>query len=620
MNSINMWGSFGAELKRIGESFVGGKKGMPFPNPQDLKDLGIRRLYLPLFWEEIAPKDLDRCDWTETQSYLEELAQNDIEIMVGFLNHGSGPFYTSLIDPDFPEKFSIFARNFINRFPWVNHFLLINDMQLTAERSCLEGQYYPHLKDHLFYLKALLNQCKATILAQQEIRRVNPKASFILSESVEEHYSTEALNHERDFWNDKRWLAYDLILGKVNSSHPLHAYILSKGIREDELSWFQEHQQVPQTLGLNFHQERHRFFDHELSLYPQSVLKTNSHETYANLNAMEVGSIQVATIEETMKDMWNRYQTPLAVIESSPLFSMGRENEMRWLQQIWDKALSLKEMGLPIDAITSAMATTKTNSFLRSLTNPSLPRPAVIQSEGIWETPRRMKWRIPEKEFSKLYHRSQTRPILITGGETIWGEALAKACGERNIAYRILKKREMDLTDRDSVEHALDVYKPWAVINAAGSLLIDGAESSSPRHASWVKPLVRAARDRRIALLHFSTTDSFLSHFIAPINVYKSAKAENETEVMSLYQDSLIIRTHSYGTFVSPTRVPDFVNECLNLLIDGEKGIVHLAPEGKNFIPQKIAWTKNSLKDEILSRLPGIDKVLTGYLQLEMNP
>jgi dTDP-4-dehydrorhamnose reductase len=101
------------------------------------------------------------------------------------------------------------------------------------------------------------------------------------------------------------------------------------------------------------------------------------------------------------------------------------------------------------------------------------------------------------------------------------------------------------------------------------------------------------------------------SHQVAPLNVYGQSKAIAEQQVLSAHLTSLVIRTSAFfspwddynfltialrtlvagQTFtaaadavVSPTYVPDLVNTTLDLLIDGESGLWHLANAGA------IAW------------------------------
>jgi dTDP-4-dehydrorhamnose reductase len=92
-----------------------------------------------------------------------------------------------------------------------------------------------------------------------------------------------------------------------------------------------------------------------------------------------------------------------------------------------------------------------------------------------------------------------------------------------------------------------------------------------------------------------------------PLNVYGASKAEAERRVLDLIDDALVIRTSAFfgpwdeynflaclfraldagepfaaadDTTVSPTYVPDLVHSTLDLLIDGERGIWHLANAG----------------------------------------
>jgi dTDP-4-dehydrorhamnose reductase len=98
---------------------------------------------------------------------------------------------------------------------------------------------------------------------------------------------------------------------------------------------------------------------------------------------------------------------------------------------------------------------------------------------------------------------------------------------------------------------------------------------------------------------------------VAPLNVYGHSKAQAEQRVLHHHPDSLVIRTSAFfgpwdehnfltialrtlqagqpflaaeDTIVSPTYVPDLVHASLDLLIDGECGIWHLANPGA------IAW------------------------------
>jgi dTDP-4-dehydrorhamnose reductase len=95
---------------------------------------------------------------------------------------------------------------------------------------------------------------------------------------------------------------------------------------------------------------------------------------------------------------------------------------------------------------------------------------------------------------------------------------------------------------------------------------------------------------------------------VEPLGVYGASKAEAEQQLLALRQPPLVVRTSAFfgpwdahnfltttletlsaggrvdapdDTVVSPTYVPDLVNAVLDLTIDGERGIWHLANPGE---------------------------------------
>jgi dTDP-4-dehydrorhamnose reductase len=178
----------------------------------------------------------------------------------------------------------------------------------------------------------------------------------------------------------------------------------------------------------------------------------------------------------------------------------------------------------------------------------------------------------------------------------------------------------MDIADRPSVEAALDQIQPWAVINTAGYVRVDDAERDRDlcrrENVDGPRILAEACATRGCGLVTFSSdlvfdgrkrapyeeTDS-----TSPINVYGRTKADAEARVLEALDRALVIRTsaffgpwdeHNFVTIalrrlaageamqalcdveVSPTYVPDLVHATLDLLIDGESGIWHLANAG----------------------------------------
>jgi dTDP-4-dehydrorhamnose reductase len=212
------------------------------------------------------------------------------------------------------------------------------------------------------------------------------------------------------------------------------------------------------------------------------------------------------------------------------------------------------------------------------------------------------------------------RPILIVGGTGTLGTAFARSCDSRGLPYVALSRKDLDITDPARVRAAMRQFTPWAVVNAAGYVRVDQAESDRDacRRVNVVGAAVLAAlcRMHGSRLLTFSSDLVFdgaatrpyvESDGIAPQNVYGRTKAQAERRVSALDPDTLIVRTsaffgpwdqHNFLTLtlaaleagqtvrapsdltVSPTYVPDLVSGSLDLLIDGAVGIWHVANAG----------------------------------------
>ncbi|WP_034257015.1 family 1 glycosylhydrolase [Adhaeribacter aquaticus] len=226
---------------------------------------------------------------------------------------------------------------------------------------------------------------------------------------------------------------------------------------------------------------------------------------------------------------------------------------------------------------------------------------------------------LTEQEVHHL--ENTTQPILITGATGTLGSAFARICSDRHIPYRLLGRKQMNITDPFSIERAINYYNPWAVINAAGYVKVDDAEDD-PENCHLVNThgallLAAACQKRGVQYLTFSSDLVFdglkqqpytESDPVNPINVYGQSKANAEKFVLDMYPQALIVRTSSFfgpwddsnfltmmlnqlskgNTFlapediiVSPTYVPDLVNACLDLLVDEESGIWHLSNEGE---------------------------------------
>jgi dTDP-4-dehydrorhamnose reductase len=231
------------------------------------------------------------------------------------------------------------------------------------------------------------------------------------------------------------------------------------------------------------------------------------------------------------------------------------------------------------------------------------------------------------------------RPILITGATGTLGGAFARVAESRALSHRLLSRGEMDIADPASVEAALDESDAWALVNAAGYVRVDDAEREPAacfrENAEGAGVLAAVCASRGVQLVTFSSDLVFggegrtLPYVegdpTAPLNVYGRSKAEAERLVAEAMPSALIVRTSAFfgpwdeynfvnavlrtlsrgeefvaadDAVVSPTYLPELAHACLDLLIDGEGGVWHLANVGE------VTWAEFA---RLAARLAGLD-------------
>lgn len=628
-------------------------------------ELGIRAIRYPVLWERIAPNGLDQADWNWADQRLERLRELGICPIVGLVHHGSGPRYTSLVDPEFPDKLAEFAAAVSQRYPWVMHYTPVNEPLTTARFSGLYGHWYPHGRDDATFACALLNECRGTVQAMQAIRQVNPAAQLVQTDDLGITLSTSLLAYQAEFENERRWLTFDLLCGRVDPQHPLWNYLLYAGMARADLDWFLEHPCPPDIIGINYYLTSDRFLDERLERYPSGVQGGNGRHQYADVEALRVCQEGIAGVKQLLWRAWERYHIPLAVTEVH--LGSTREEQLRWLKEAWDAAQHLHEEGVEIRAITAwallgsydwHTLVTRMDGFYEpgvfDLRSPQ-PRPTALADmirylaqgksydhplldvPGWWRRDERLLYPPVQCRISNpvpasvLNDSARTAPpasaarqIAIAGATGTLGQAFARICEIRGIPYCLLSRQEMDITNPSSIDQLLDDLKPWAVINATGYVQVDDAEREPELcwriNTEGAENLAKSCVERNLALVSFSSdlvfdgsrSDPYLeSHDVAPLNVYGHSKAVAEQLILRAHPCSLVVRTSAFfgpwddynfltialrtlatgrpflaadDTVISPTYVPDLVNATLDLLIDGECGIWHLAN------PEAIKW------------------------------
>ncbi len=242
-----------------------------------------------------------------------------------------------------PRSSARYARAVAERYPWVEDYTPVNEPLTTARFSCLYGHWHPHARDTLSFARAVLNQCRGVVLSMRAVREVNSSARLVQTEDLGQTYSTRPLSYQADFENERRWLTWDLLAGRVARGHAMWDYLVWLGVAEGELEWFAENPCPPDIVGVNHYVTSERFLDERLSRYPASTHGGNGRHAYADVEAVRARADGVAGPRALLREAWERYRLPVAVTEAH--LGCTREEQMRWLKEVWDGACDLRRGG-----------------------------------------------------------------------------------------------------------------------------------------------------------------------------------------------------------------------------------------------------------------------------------
>ena len=490
----------------------------------------------------------------------------------------------------------------------------------------------------------------------REIKKIIPNAKLIQTEDLGKCHSTKKLQYQCDFENERRWISLDILTGNLMRNSTMCEFFRKSGeVSNTSLEYFTENYYPPDIIGINHYITSERFLDDDRKKYPQWSHAENGEHKYSDVDILRADIYKREGHYNILKSVAERYNLPIALTEVH--LGSSREAQLRWFMEAYDACLKLKREGVDIRAITawSLLGAYDWNSLLTQENNfyesgafdvrSGNPRPTavanlvkqlceqkspdhpVLQADGWWKNKDHVHFEfgvsenartlpVIESMFPENLLQANVRPILIIGATGTLGRAFAHICSMRNISYVLLSRSDMDITNSDQVELFFKKHEPWAVVNAAGFVKIDDAESMRDicfrENAYGPVTLARACKKCGARFLTFSsgmvfdgqTSNPYCeTSSTAPLNMYGESKAYAEKYVLMENPSTLVVRSSAFfgpwddfnflaqmskslkkgqpflvanDQTVTPTYVPDLVNNCLDLLIDQERGIWHL--------------------------------------------
>lgn len=655
---MELWGGLECTINRVQDTYFSQlDKNGHATREGDIErfaSLNIKALRYPILWERIAPQGLAQADWSWPDERLPAIREAGIEVIAGLLHHGSGPLPEGMLAPDFPEQLANFAGAVAQRYPWISRYTPVNEPNTTARFSGLYGVWYPHARDDRTYLKLLVNQCKATVLSMAAIRLVNPHAVLIQTDDLGKTHGNASVSELVDFYNQRRWLSWDLLCGKVVPGHALWNYILDSGIEREEVQWFADHPCPPDIIGINYYVTSERWLDDQPANFPPGMHGEWRGKPIVDIEAVRVADTPRLGIGPLLDEVWQRYGLPIAITEAH--IDAFREDQIRWISELWNDAEEARLRGADVRALTiwallgsydwnclvveergyyesgafdvraGIPRPTAVAQLMRELGNGAEGSHPVLGGVGWWRRHDRFLFPAsPRHAVADLPLRGRdaggssrvaSPTILIIGTRHALGQGFARLCAERRLDCRLVDIGDEVLHDADRLARLLEFHQPWALINTAeypGPGITERERNACLRgNVTGPVGLARACGKKNVRYLGFSTDLVFdgmhpalpyvESDVIRPLTFSSQSKVLAEQGIVATNPDALMVRTgplfspwspHDFlanaldvlsngRAFVThdqvfaPTYLPDLVHACLDLLVDGEAGLLHL--------------------------------------------
>jgi beta-glucosidase/6-phospho-beta-glucosidase/beta-galactosidase len=294
-------------------------------------DLGTKflRYGLPLYRVFLGP---DKFDWEFSDLTFVELKRHNIAPIADLCHFGVPDWIGNFQNPDFPELFGGYAREFAVRYPWVQLYTPVNEMFICATFSAQYGWWNEQLASDEAFVRALKHVVKANVLAMQAIVEVRPDAIFIQSESTEYfHAENPAAIKPAEILNAKRFLSLDLNYGRRIASE-MYEYLMDNGMTREEYHFFLENKM-----------KHHCILGNDYYI-------TNEHRVCADGTTRSAG--EVFGYDEITWQYYDRYKLPVMHTETNIREGEHGDEAVNWLWKEWANVLRVRNDGIPVVGFT----------------------------------------------------------------------------------------------------------------------------------------------------------------------------------------------------------------------------------------------------------------------------
>jgi dTDP-4-dehydrorhamnose reductase len=315
-----------------------------------LAELGVKAVRYPVLWGRSRNRS-DATDWAWAEQRLQRLHDLGIRPIVGLLHHGFGPEGSDPLDAGWPAAFGRYASEVARRFPTVRDFLPINEPVTTARFAGLYGWWAPHGRDLGTFGRLLLAQAEAYRAAAQAIRSIRPDARLFINDDLGDSVGSGGCDARARRHSERRWLAFDLVTGRVDASHPWWSVACGWGPGRRLLDALRLEPEAPDVLGIDYYVTSDRYLDERLSSFPPEYHGADEDGPYVDVELARVAGTEISSFERCTRAAWARYGLPVALTEVH--LAGEAEDQVAWWLEATEGARRCALRGIPVVGVTA---------------------------------------------------------------------------------------------------------------------------------------------------------------------------------------------------------------------------------------------------------------------------
>lgn len=317
-----------------------------------MSSLGVDMARYGIPWYKVEPEP-GRFDWSWTDQVLPAMADAGISPVIDLMHYGTPLWLENLfLNNRYPERVAAYAQAFASRYQGiVKWYTPLNEPYINA-LFCGQTRFWPpYLEGEHGFVTLWRPIVKGMVLTEQAIRAVQPDAKFLQVDAstlmLTADPADEGLAQRADFINEKLFLTYDLLLGRIDGSHPLAAYLASHGMTDAELEWHRANPGTFDFMGVNYypHLSVHELY-RDASGSPHFGTSFGTHDGDIRQRGLP-GDIE--HYKRVVRTYWERYGIPIIHTESS---AWDNDANVAWMDASLNAVRELRAEGVRLEGYT----------------------------------------------------------------------------------------------------------------------------------------------------------------------------------------------------------------------------------------------------------------------------